>query len=136
VAGAPGATGPAGAAIFIVEPPEDPELPFLVKGDTGATGAPGGGGGGSFTNYSVDLGAARRSGTFDITGLSGLTADKPVNIFQSASPIPSKGDARDEAEMDHISATGYVVNTTTIRVYWWAPGVVVGTYEFEYAVGG
>jgi len=90
----------------------------------------------AFTNYSVDLGTARTSGTFDITGLSGLTTDKPVLIFQSSSPIPSKGDARDEPEFDRIQAAGYVVNATTIRVSWWAPGVVVGTYEFEYAVGG
>jgi hypothetical protein len=137
-AGAPGATGPQGS----MGPPGVHGIPVMgmmgppgpagAKGDTGAPG----GGGGSYTNLAQDLGTARRSGTFDITGLSGLTADKPVNIFQSASPITSKGDARDEAEMDHISVTGYVLNTTSIRCYWQAPSVVVGTYEFEYAVGG
>lgn len=90
----------------------------------------------AFDLVSKDLGVSNRSGTFDITGLSGLTADKPVIIMQSASGIPSKGDARDEPEMDQIQATGYTVNTTTIRVYWWCPNVVVGTYEFEYLVGG
>jgi hypothetical protein len=83
-----------------------------------------------------DLGAARRSGTFDITGLSGLTAGKYVNISMSAGAIASKGNARDEFEMTPIQATGYVVNTTTIRVYWNTANedVAVGNYEFVYAV--
>ena len=38
------------------------------------------GGGVTYTEVTQDLGVARSSGTFDITGLSGLTADKLVNI--------------------------------------------------------
>lgn len=95
-------------------------------------------GGGSLTLTALvrDLGTARRSGTFDITGLSGLTADKAVLITQTTAPIASKGNARDEIEFDAIQATGYVVNATTIRVLWHAPGVVVGDYAFAYVVSG
>lgn len=92
--------------------------------------------GGSYTAFTKDLGAARSSGTFDITGLSGLTAEKVVSVVQTAAQISSKGNARDEAEMDQIQVTGYVVDTTTIRAYWQAPSVVVGTYAFAYQVSG
>lgn len=100
----------------------------------------GGGGGGSFSLTSVtkDLGTARRTGTFDITGLAGLVTNKPVLIVQLASPITSKGDARDEPEMDLITLTGYVVDANTIRAYWSCAGgqhVAVGEYNFGYAVG-
>lgn len=98
--------------------------------------ATGGGGGATYTAFTKDLGAARRSGTFDITGLSGLTAEKVVAIVQTAAAIATKGNARDEPEMDQIQATGYVVDATTIRAYWWAPGVVVGNYNFAYQVSG
>lgn len=89
---------------------------------------------GTFNAFTKDLGAARRSGTFDITGLSGLTADKHVTVIQTAAPIASKGNARDEFEMDRIELTGYVVDANTIRVFWQAPSVVVGTYAFAYLV--
>ena len=86
------------------------------------------------TNVTVDLGKARRSGTFDITGLSGLTVDKNVVIVQNGLPITSKGNARDELEMDNIQATGYVLDAATIRVLWNAGNVVVGSYNFSYQV--
>lgn len=98
---------------------------------------PGGGGPGGNPTYNAftkDLGVAKRSGTFDITGLSGLTADKVVNIVQTNAQISSRGNARDESEMDHISVTGYVVDATTIRAYWHAPSVCVGEYAFAYWV--
>lgn len=91
--------------------------------------------GGLWHEFTQDLGAAKSSGTFDITGLTGLTSDKVVHIVQTASPIASKGNARDEAEFDMIELTGYVFNSSTIRAYWRAPGVVVGTYAFAYQVG-
>lgn len=94
-----------------------------------------GGAGTAWTIITQDLGVARRSGTFDITGLSGLTADKPVDIMQTSGAISSKGNARDEPEMDMIVAIGYVLSTTSIRVYWFSPNTVVGTYEFAYMVG-
>jgi hypothetical protein len=67
--------------------------------------------------------------------LSGLTAGKNVLVVQTAQQVTSKGNARDEFEMDGINLTGYVVDANTIRVYWHAPSVVVGTYAFAYQVG-
>lgn len=107
------------------------------KGDTGATGAQGTSGGGlTFTALIKDLGVSNRSGSFDITGLAGLTADKQVLVSQSAAVIASKGNARDELEIEPIHATGYVVNSSTLRVYWNAANVVVGEYAFGYTVSG
>lgn len=88
----------------------------------------------TYNTVPVDLGVSRRSGHFDITGSSGLTAGKVVNVFQSAGQILSKGSATDELEMDPITAVGYVVDSSTIRVYWNCPSVVVGVYEFAYLV--
>lgn len=86
-----------------------------------------------WSDFIQDLGAGKRSGTFDVA-TSFRTADKDVIVIQTAKAIASKGNARDEAEMDAIQATGYVVDANTIRVYWWAPSVVVGTYAFAYAM--
>lgn len=105
-------------------------LQELPTGDT----LPGAGGSPTFTPFTKDLGAARSSGTFDITGLSGLATDAIVDIRQTAAPIASKGNSRDESEMDSITLTGYVVNASTIRAYWKSSGVVVGTYAFAYMV--
>lgn len=121
------------------EGPPGPEGPQGIQGIQGLTGpegpqGPPGAGGSGYTAFTRDLGAARRSGTFDLTGLSGLTVGKVVLVIQTAAPIASKGDARDEFEMDPIVLTGYVVDATTIRVYWSAPGVVVGDYSFAYLV--
>lgn len=97
---------------------------------------PGGGAGSTaFTAFTQDLGAARQGGTFDLTGLSGLTIDKPVMIMQTSAAIASKGNARDEPEMDHIAITGHVKSATEIRCYWNASAVVVGIYAFAYLVG-
>ena len=85
-------------------------------------------------DFTKDLGVSRRSGTFDITGLSGLTPNKVVSVVQTAAAIASKGNARDEPEMDLIRLTGYVLDANTIRVYWNASGVVVGNYSFAYTV--
>lgn len=131
ISGIPGQPGP---IIFMeAEPGEDG-----MVGPPGPAGpqGPAGGGGSGLTEFTKDLGVSRRSGTFDITGLSGLTPDKVVSIVQTATPIASKGNARDEPEMDLIRLTGYVVNATTIRAYWQSAGVVVGIYAFAYAVSG
>jgi hypothetical protein len=108
-------------------------------GPTGPAGAGGGGGGGAWTDFTKDLGVADRSGTFDITGLSGLTADKVVSIVQTMAQVSSRGNARDEFEFDPITLTGYVVDASTIRALWSCSGgrsVAVGTYAFAYQVGG
>jgi len=118
---------------------EEPNEPYMIPGPIGPQGPAGGGGGGlTLTAFTQDLGAADRSGTFDITGLSGLTVDKPVLVVQTKAVISSKGNARDEPEMDTIVATGYVLSTTSIRVSWFsaAGSVVVGIYAFAYAVSG
>lgn len=83
-------------------------------------------------DFTQDLGAGRSSGTFDITGLTDLPAGTPALVIQTAMPIAAKGNATDEAEMDTISLAGYALNSTTIRVYWRATGIVVGTYAFAY----
>jgi hypothetical protein len=94
-----------------------------------------GSGAGAWTDFTKDLGTSDKSGHFDITGLSGLTTGKNVAVMQTAQPIASKGNARDEFEFDDIQLTGYVVDASTIRCYWNAKGVVVGTYAFAYQVG-
>jgi hypothetical protein len=133
--GKDGKQGIPGPIIYIE--PDQPDDPIVIPGPPGIQGPPGGGGGGlSYTKFTQDLGVARRDGTFDITGLAGLTIDKVVNLTQTADQISSKGNARDEAEMDQIQLTGYVLNATTIRTYWQAPSVVVGIYAFAYAVSG
>lgn len=104
-----------------------------VSGTIATVNVPGGSGSG-WSHFTQDLGTGRMGGTFDVTGLSGLTADQYVDVRQTARAIASKGNARDEAEMDQIEATGYVVDATTIRVYWNAPSFVVGTYAFAYLV--
>lgn len=85
----------------------------------------------SFTVITQDLGVGR-SGTFDITGLSGLTANKPVTVIQTCDPIPSKGDATDEPEMDMIFAVGHTLDATSIRVMWHCSSIVAGEYNFGY----
>jgi len=139
-AGLPGAAGSAGAtgAMGPMGPPgldaEEPYEPYAIPGPPGAAGS-GSGSGLTLTNFTKDLGeGGDRAGNFDITGLSGLTDDKNVLVIQTAQKITSKGDARDEFEMDPIHLTGYVVDAATIRVYWNCDNPVVGTYAFGYQV--
>lgn len=133
--GLPGAPGAMGIGLPGTDG-EDGNDGWSIPGPTGPQGPAGGGGGGAYTKFTKNLLDARSSGTFDITGLSGLTADKVVSIVQTADAIASKGNARDEPEMDMISLTGYVLNSTTIRAYWHAPSFVAGTYAFAYQVSG
>lgn len=89
-----------------------------------------------FSSVQVTLSStARLSGTFDITGLSGLTADKPVYIQQAAGPYANKGTRQDEAEMDGIDVSAYVVDGTTVRAYWTSATQVVGSFTFIYLIG-
>lgn len=86
----------------------------------------------TFSKFTQNLGTTR-SGTFTIAA-AGLRIDAPVQAFQTSGAILSKGNARDEAEMDRIQIAGYVVDNATIQFHWWSPNVVVGTYEFAYLV--
>jgi hypothetical protein len=93
----------------------------------------------TFSAYEFDAGVNPvNAGTFDITGLSGLTAAKPVLISQAAGPYTGKGDATaaDEPEMDQISLTAYTLSTTSIRVYWEAEyGFICGNIKVFYLAG-
>lgn len=84
------------------------------------------------TDFIQNVGSGT-SGHFTIGG-AGFTPGKDVLIVQTAQPIPSKGNARDELEMDAIILTGYVVDAATIQVYWRATGIVVGDYAFAYQI--
>jgi len=110
----------------------------LTLSGTTLNAAGGGGGGLTLTVVEKDLGALPLyGGSFDITGLSGLTPGKPVLIQQAAGPYTGKGDRQDEAEMDQAAATGYVVDANTIRSYWTTPasnGPLAGNVKFQYAV--
>lgn len=81
------------------------------------------------------VGVAKVAGTFDITGLSGLTAGKPVMVDKAAGPYTGKGTLADEAEMDMVTATGYVVDATTVRCYWQADTPQFGNVKFNYLIG-
>src|SRR5207245_657787 len=76
-------------------------LDIFVNGPAdspGSTGPTGPGGVPTLTEFTQDLGVSDASGTFDITGLSGLTIDKKVMMMQTPGAISSKGNARDEPE--------------------------------------
>lgn len=137
--GIAGVNGSPGPVIFLIgESGEDGERGAVgPKGDTGAAG----GGGGSFvlTIVEKDLGIFPLfSGTFDITGLSGLVTNNPVYIQQAAGPYTGKGTRRDEAEMDQAMITGYVLDANTIRAYWVCQpknGPLAGNIKFQYIPG-
>src|SRR5215204_3738488 len=125
--GVNGAPGPPGLDA------EEHEFPYVIpgpQGPIGATGPAGGGGAATYTAFVQDLGSGYRSGTFDLTGLAGLTIGKAVLIVQTAVAIASKGDATDEFEMNAIILTGIVLTAASIRVYWFcsANEIVVGEY--------
>lgn len=90
----------------------------------------------SFATVEKNLGSnPRRSGKFTITGLSGLTIGKPVNIFQAVAPYTGKGTLVDEAEMDGVSVSASVTATNTITAYWNSATRVRGNFKFNYLIG-
>lgn len=99
-----------------------------IKGDTGPAGSL------SFATVEVDLGSVPMgSGSFVISGLSGLTTGREVLVTHAAAQPTGKG--TDEGEMDMILAHGVVASATTIQVYWQAvPGPVAGNFKFNYNV--
>jgi len=103
--------------------------PSLIPG--AASGSP------TLTTVEKDLGPlASRDGSFDITGLSGLVADKQVIVNQSNAVYTGKGTLKDEVEMDQAYASGYVLSATSIRVRWACGrfGVLKGNVKFNYLV--
>ena len=83
-----------------------------------------------------DLGSLPRiSGTFDITGLSGLTPGNPVMIHQTAGAYTGKGTLSDEAELDVLKVSAFVFDASTIRAYWHSlTGMVAGNFKFCYFI--
>lgn len=75
---------------------------------------------------------ARRSGHFDITGLSGLSGFSGVRVYQSDTPGTNKGALHDEPEFEQIQFIASLIGDTTIRVRWLANGPVVGNYNLVY----
>jgi len=90
----------------------------------------------SFSTIEKNLGVkATYSGSFDITGLAGLTPGDPVLIQQATGPYTGKGTLADESE-DMVIANGYVLDAATIRVYWQAvKSPVIGNIKFNYSIG-
>jgi hypothetical protein len=90
----------------------------------------------SFAAVEKNLGSVPRlSGRFTVTGLSGLTIGKPVNMFQAAGPYTGKGTRADEAEMDGIIVKAVVTAVDTITAYWNAATRVKGNVKFNYLIG-
>jgi hypothetical protein len=87
----------------------------------------------TFTTVEVDLGSAKKSGNFTITS-SGLTTSKQVMIFQATGPYTNKGTLADETEMDGVTVSGVVTNSTTIKCYWTSATTVKGNFKFNYLV--
>lgn len=69
------------------------------------------------------------SGNFTISG-TGLTPGSPIMITQAASRPNSI--LYDSVEMDQITATGIVINSTTIQCNWGCKTAVSNSYTFNY----
>lgn len=81
----------------------------------------------------VDLGSvSRNSGSFNITGQSGLTPGNPAEVFQLPGPYTGKGTLADEAEMDHVSVAASCLSGSVIQCFWNATGAIVGNFKFAY----
>jgi len=90
----------------------------------------------SLTAIEKSLGSVpRSSGKFTITGLSGLTTNKPVTITQAVGPYTGKGTRADEAEMDGLTVSASVTSATEITAYWNSARRVKGNFKFNYFVG-
>lgn len=108
--------------------------PTGATGDQGPTGPGAVGGIFALTTVEVDLGTQLTSGSFQITGLSGLIIGTDVMITQANGPYTGKGLLADEAE-EQISVSGQVISATVIRCYWESlNGQVSGNVKFAYAV--
>jgi hypothetical protein len=87
----------------------------------------------AFVLVEKDLGSLpRTSGVFDITGLVGLTPNNPVLIQQAGGTYTGKGTLTDEAEMDSLIVSAFVLDAATIRACWNSSTFVVGNFKFCY----
>jgi len=78
---------------------------------------------------------ARVSGSFEITGLAGLTIGKPVTLIQLPGPYVNKGTLADEAEFGMITVSGYVSAADQISAVWNSHNAITGSVKLAYAVG-
>lgn len=94
----------------------------------------GGGGSTIFTTVEKNLGTVPRlQGEFTIAG-AGFTVGRPVLIVQASGPYTGKGTRADEA-LDMAAANGYVLNASTIKVFWQAlRSPLKGNVKFNYAI--
>lgn len=84
----------------------------------------------------VNLGwPARRSGTFMITGLTGLTVGKPVQIALARGPYSGKGTRPGEEGMYPGQITAQVTAADTITASFAFACRIGGTIKFNYSVG-
>ena len=83
-----------------------------------------------------NLGNPANSGSFTISGLSGLTVGRPVLVHEAVGPYTGKGDMQDEAEMDQVIVAGIVTAADTIKCWWHVLGgfIVTGNFKFQYLV--
>lgn len=89
-----------------------------------------------FLSVEVNLGyPARRSGTFTIAGLTGLTPGKPVMIWLARGPYTGKGTSPGEESMYAGQFTGVVASTTTITVSFALSSRIGGVIKFNYLIG-
>ena len=72
------------------------------------------------------------NGSFTITG-SGFTTGKIVSLVQAGQR--SNSTQTDSVEWDQITATGIVLNSTTIQVNWASPSYVANSWTFNYWIG-
>lgn len=84
----------------------------------------------AFSSATVSLGSfPKTNGKAQITGLSGLSAGKPVLVWDGAGPLGALDD-------DKVIAHGVVLDATTIDVYWESKDIgVSGNRTFYYLVG-
>lgn len=100
-----------------------------IQGPAGASGV-------TWTMIDVTLcSVARYAGSFEITGLAGLTIGKPVMVMQLPGPYVNKGTLADEAELGMVNASGFVSAADKIAVVWQSASMMMGSVKLAYAVG-
>jgi hypothetical protein len=131
-AGSPGIPGLAGFD-GLVGAPGSPGVAGAT-GPTGPTGPAGSAGSGLIASVDVNLGTVPLwSGSFTISGLSGLTPGDPVLVTRGIGAGGVSGEPEDEAQ-ESVAAAGKVITSSTIMVQWESVnGPISGTRRFYYA---
>jgi len=90
----------------------------------------------AFASVEINLGyPARRAGTFQISGLAGLTIGKPVQIWLARGPYTGKGTAAGEEGMYAGQITGAVTAADTISASFAFSSRIGGVIKFNYLIG-